>query len=431
MRIPANAPNSSRQRAQRMLASHRRSRACLALSLLVLLLTTVVLGYFGVEDLESALNFPGRMTGAALIVSAIITFLGAAAVLDHWIWHSFPYSGPVALVSTFVALLSNVLLLAGMLKDGDSEPYRAVFCALTAGSIGAVFAVWRTSVVIPAPKRVAATLIVTSLIAVGNFGYQNLYMPSQRESEPVVKLTTGTPVMSKDRKAFSVPVDITMENRSDVAFYVLGDIFHAMGQRVPLSQRDRLRQQWRTDSEQWSSFEGANPLSRREIHHPGELVEAQPWMPYGQWIDPGSTFSARMVLQLPMDTPYDQVTFYASASLARKDRMRVENLRFKGNSWQRGADTPGWVTNKKEWDALVFKGKIHESNAIDEHTRDRRTLSVYWRFGAHGADIMEAVTSPGGAGASPSEAQFRYGIRDIQTGPVERTLWDIKSQRST
>jgi hypothetical protein len=237
-------------------------------------------------------------------------------------------------------------------------------------------------------------------------------------------------VTSADRKAFSVPVDITMENHSDVAFYVLGDIFHAMGERVPLSSKDRLRQQWRTDSQQWWNFEGSNPLSRREIHQPGQLVEAQPWMPYATWIDPGDTFSARVVLQLPMDTPYDQVTFYAGASLARKDRMTVENLTFKDYSWRRGSDVPGWVTSPhKEWDALVFRGKIDESNAIDEHTMDRRTLSVYWRFGTHGANIQEAITSPHGAPASQKEAANRYGIRDVGTGPVERTLWDVKNQR--
>ncbi|MEV7244466.1 hypothetical protein [Streptomyces sp. NPDC093248] len=428
MRIPAKAPDDSRQWARGTDARCKNSPACLALCLLVLLLTTTVLGYFGVEDLESALNFPGRVTGAALIVAAVITFLGAAAVVDHWTWRNFPYSGPVALVATFVALLSNVLLLVGILKDGDSNLYLALFCVLTAGSLGAVFAVWRTSVVIPAPKRVAATLIVTSLIAVGNFGYQNLFMPSQREADPVIRLTTGTPVTSRDHKAFSIPVDITMENRSEVAFYVLGDIFHAMGQRVPLSHKDRLRQQWRTDSGQWPSFEGANPLSRREIHHPGQLVEAQPWMPYGRWIDPGGTFSARMVVQLPMNTPYDEVTFYASASLARKDRMSVRDLKFEGYSWRQGTNTPGWVSQHKQWDALVFSGEIHESNAIDEHTRDRRTLTVYWRFGQQGADIMEAVTAHG-ADANSAETQLRYGIRGVQTGPVERTLWDIKSRR--
>jgi hypothetical protein len=428
VKIPPNASNNSRQRAQRILARNRRSRVCLVLSMLVLLATTTLLGCFGVADVDSALNFPGRVTGAALLVAAIVTFLGAAAVLDHWIWHSFPYSGPVALVGTFVALLSNVLLLVGILKNGDSKFYLAVFCALTAGSMGAVYAVWRTSVVIPAPKRVAAALVVTSVIAVGNFGYQNLYMPSQREAEPVIKLTTGSPVTSRDHKAFSVPVDITMENHSDVAFYVLGDIFHVMAERVPLSQKDRLRQQWRTDSGQWPYFEDANPLSRREIHQPGQLVEAQPWIPYARWIDPGDTFSARMVLQLPMGTPYDQVTFYASASLARKDRMNVENLNFKGYSW-RGTNVPDWVSQHKEWDSLVFQSKIDESNAIDEHTMDRRTLTVYWRFCTHGADIKETITSPNGTHASQTETQNRYGVRDVEAGPVERTLWDIKSRR--
>ncbi|MEU1465497.1 hypothetical protein ABZ467_33490 [Streptomyces sp. NPDC005727] len=80
-----------------------------------------------------------------------------------------------------------------------------------------------------------------------------------------------------DNKVFSVPVDIKMENLGDAAFYVLSSEFHAMGERVPLSSQDRPRQQWRADSEQWVNYKAAsNPVSRREIHQPGQLVLAQP-----------------------------------------------------------------------------------------------------------------------------------------------------------
>ncbi|MGW2179827.1 hypothetical protein ACWCXX_17340 [Streptomyces sp. NPDC001732] len=393
--------------------------------LLVLLLTTLVLGSFGIDDLGKALTFPGRITGAVLLVVSLSTLLGAAAALDHWFWKSFAYSGVVALIGALAALLTNAMLMVETWKNGDSAFYSTVLGILTAGSAWAVFAVWRTSVVIPAPKRVAAALIVSSVIAVANFGYQNLYQPSHRGARPLIRLDVGTPVLSKDRKAFSLPVDITLENHNDVGFYVLGTEIHAMGEQVLLSPKDRLRQQWRADAEQWTKFGELNPLSRREIHQPGELVEAQPWMPYGGWIEANDTFATRVVVQMPIDTPYDQVAFYATASFARKDRLGLESLRFDGYSWD-GGKVPSW--KEKDVDFLVYRARVHENNAIDDRTRAPRYVTVYWNFGTHGA-YMASVIARKGEEDTPSDSLSRYGLVDAMTGPIERTLWDVKSRR--
>ncbi|MET8614847.1 hypothetical protein [Streptomyces misionensis] len=406
----------------------------MAAVLLVLLTTTLVVGWFGREDFVHALTFPGRITGAVLIAVAFTSFVGAAAVVDHWLWRSFPYSGMVALIGAFAALLTNALLVVETAR-GDSTAYLALFGALTAGSVWAVFAVWRTAVEIPAPKRVAAALVVSSAIAIANFGYQNLYQPYQRETRPLIGLSLGNPVLSRDRTEFSVPVDITLENHGDVGFYVLGTEFHAMGEKVPLSQKDRLRTQWRADAEKWSTSQEVNPLSRREIHQPGELVEARPWMPYGQWIESSDTFATRVVVQLPIDTPYDQLAFYATASLARKDRLDLEPpLEFKAYSWS-GKDVPGWVREqqKQGLDSIIYRARVHENNAIDERTRDPRYVTVYWRFGTHGANVATIVARNGEEGRIPTAAEerelvSRYGLVDVLRGPIERTLWDIKSR---
>ncbi|MFF2125492.1 hypothetical protein ACFVW1_08825 [Streptomyces olivochromogenes] len=406
----------------------------MAVTLLVLLMTTGLLARFGLEDFVHALTFPGRITGAVLIAVSFTTFLGAAAVLDHWIWHSFPYSGLVALIGAFAALLTNATLLVETLKDGDSAAYPALFGALTAGSAWVVIAVWRTSLVIPAPKRVAAALIVSTAIAIANFSYQNLYQPYQNETRPLIKLSTGKPVPSKDHKAFAIPVDIVIENHGNVGFYVLGTEFHAMGERVPLSPKDRLRRQWRTDAEQWT--QEVNPLSRREIHQPGELVEAKPWMPSGHWIESSDAYATRLVVQLPKDTPYDQVSFYATASLARKDRLTLQPpLNFMAYSWG-GGKIPGWVKEqqKKGLDSVIYRARVHENNAIDECTRDPHYVTVYWIFGPHGANVASVIARQGEEDRVPTDEERRevvshYGLVDVLTGPVELSLWDIKSQR--
>ncbi|GAA3381353.1 hypothetical protein GCM10020367_72260 [Streptomyces sannanensis] len=405
----------------------------MVLILLVLLLTALLLSRFGIEDLIGALTYTGRITGAILILVSATTLLGAAAVVDHWFQNSFPYSGMVALIGTVAALLANAILLFATFNVGDSTAYLVLWCLLTAGSAWAVFAVWRTSVVIPAPKRLAAALIVSSGLAIASFGYQDIYQPYQRGAKPLIKITVGKPVLSQDRKAFAVPVDITLENHSDVSFYLLGAEFHAMGERVLLSANDRLRKQWRADAEQWSKFQEKHPLSRREIHQPGELVAAQPWVPAGNWIEAGDAFFTQTVVQLPIDTKYDQLAFYATASFARKDRLGLYQIDLEGYSWS-GGKVPRWMKKLKNLDTVIYRGRVHENNAIATHTRDPRYVTVYWQFGTNGAALAETITRNGEEDRELTEAESdllvkRYGLVNAATGPIERTLWDVKSQR--
>ncbi|WP_234426240.1 hypothetical protein [Streptomyces kebangsaanensis] len=406
----------------------------MVLILLVLLVTAPVLGWFGIEDLGEALTYTGRVTGAVLVLVSATVLLGAAAVVDHWFRNSFPYSGMVALIGVVAALLANATLLLETFKDGDSTAYLVLWSLLTAGSAWAVSAVWRTSVVIPAPKRVAAALIVSSSLAVANFGYQYLFQPYQHGAKPLVTMTVGKPVLSQDRKAFAVAVDIRLENRSDVGFYLLGTEFHAMGERVPLSTKDRLRKQWRADAKQWGIFHDKHPLSRREINQPGELVAAQPWMPVGDWTEAGDVSVTRILVQLPVNTPYDQLAFYATASFARKDRLGLDQLESKGYSWS-GGKVPQWLRNNKTpSDFVIYRGRAYENNAIATHTMDPRYVTVYWKFGTNGAGLVEVIARSGEEDRELSEAESRavrsrYGLVDVETGPIEQTLWNVKSRR--
>ncbi|MFE0452338.1 hypothetical protein ACFW2D_13755 [Streptomyces sp. NPDC058914] len=436
VRTSAESRTGPRLRVPRLPASSRGSLAVLAGILLILLLSTFMLGWFGAENLGSALTYTGRITGAILVAVSLTTLLGSAAAVDHWYRNSFTYSGMVALIAAIAAFVTNVLILLETFK-GDSTGYRVLWALLTAGSLWAALALWRTSVVIPAPKRVAAAVIVTSSIAVANFGYQHLYQPYQRGAKPLVKMVVGEPLLSQDGEAFSVPIDIRLENRSDVGFYVIGAEFHAMGERVPLSETDRLRAQWREDAEKWSKanfFPETHPLARWEIHQPGELVAAHPWTFAGNWIEADDEFHTRTVVQLPIDTEYDQLAFYANVSLARKDRLGLENLVPVGNSWS-GGKVPRWIQEgQKDIDSIIYRGRVHENNAIADHTMDPRSLTLFWRFGPHGAGLVPMIRQKGEedlvlTGAEDRALRNRYGLVDAGTGPFERTLWDVKSRR--
>ncbi|MFF4843707.1 proton-conducting transporter membrane subunit [Streptomyces collinus] len=431
VRIYSHSPTSSRQRAQRTLANAKPipSPVSLVLITLVLLATTGMLGWFGYEDVVTALRFSGRLTGAVLVAVAFTTLLGAIAAADHWLSRKYQYSGVIALIGSFAATLTNLLVWAEILKNGDYWYYKVVFGLLTVGSAWAAFTVFRTLDEIPAPKRVAATLVVTTVIAVANFGYQNLYQPTQRETLPVVRLDVGKSMQNRGGKSFSVPVDIQIENRGDAAFYVLGTEFHAMAEKVGMSRKDRSIRDWRDDVESWKDFRAYNPVSRREMHQRGQLVSAQPWMPYGHWIYAKDTFSARVVVQLPKKTKYDQLTFYAGVHLTRKDLSSVEHLKPSGNSWEKKPRVAAWVKDQKDFSSLAYKSRIRENNAIDARTRKPRYITVYWQFGQHGVNVFETINARGDKDESQESVENRYGVRQVDTGPVATTLWDVKAQR--
>ncbi|MFE6805420.1 hypothetical protein ACFVEN_27680 [Streptomyces sp. NPDC057681] len=433
MKVPRWSGVGSRLRELLVPTSNRRSPATVVLILVVLLLTGLPLGWLGFEDLVDALTYAGRITGAILILVSFTTLVAAVAVWDHWFRNRIPYSGTVALIGTVAAFLTNAALLLMTFKDVENTALRVLWCLITVGCAWAVFAVWRTSVEIPAPKRVAAAVIATGLIAMANFGYERLYQPSQNGARPLITITVGKPVLRQDRKAFALPVDIKAENRSSVGYYVLGTEFHTMGERVSISAKDRRREQWRDDAEKWRTLSENHPLSRREIQQPGELVAAQPWAPPGHWIEPGDTFVSQAVVQLPMDTAYDQLAFYANGSFARKDRLGLSRMQLTGYSWSDGK-VPNWVKSTKDVDNVVYRGRVYENNAIAAHTRDKRYVTVYWRFGVHGADLLPIIRRNGEENRINSESEDRalerrYGIVDTRQGPIERTLWDVKGRR--
>ncbi|MFE2585308.1 hypothetical protein [Streptomyces sp. NPDC059378] len=414
----------------------KRSPATALLIEVVLLVTAVAMGVLGAEDVLEALTYAGSITGIILLAVAVTTLVGAVAVWDHWFRNRIPYAGVIALIGTIAAFTTNVTLLLFTFKDMDRPAFRVLWCLITAACAWASYAVWRTLAEIPAPRRVAATVILASAVTLANFGYDRVYQPNHQGARPVIEVATRTPVLTKDGTAFAVPVDIKIKNASDVGFYVLGTEFHAMGERARISPKDRRRQQWRGDAEQWRAFqEEAHPLSRREIQQPGELVAAQPWMRVGNYIEAGDTFVTQTVVQLPTRTQYDKLALYASGTFARKDRLRLDQFVLKGYSWDGKTRVARWVQEMKQQptvDYVVYEGRLYEGNSIAQHTRYPRYVHVYWQFGVHGAQLMQTIRREGdedrGGTSEDDETNRRYGIVDAVTGPMERTLWDIKRQ---
>ncbi|MFJ9832839.1 hypothetical protein ACIRU2_15825 [Streptomyces sp. NPDC101169] len=404
--------------------------------MLVLLATAVPVGWCGFQDFSQALTFAGCVTGAALMMAALIMLVGVGAVVDCWLRGPTSNFRVVALISTGVALLTNVLLALQAWNDGEKVVYQVLSIVLSVSSLSAVALVWRRLDEVPTPKRVAAALIISTLVAVANFSYQYLFQPYRREATPLVQLNPGKAVLSADGKVLSVPVDIKLVNHNDMGFYVLGAEFHAMGEDVAVSPRDQAPEKWRRDAEQWAQYREKHPLTRREVYQPGKLVAAQPWMLPGYWVEANDELLTRTVVQLPSNTDFDKLTFYATLNLARKDRLRMDQFAGISYSW-RGTAVPPWMKKEqkeKKFDTIIQTANMQENNAIDQFTRNNCRITTYWSFGVHGVDVVPVIAPVGEENRTFSEqtnreVRSRYGLLDVLAGPVEVTLDEVKGRR--
>ncbi len=394
------------------------------LIVLILLMTAFFLGLFGVEDLSEALAYTGRFTGALLLLAAGASLLGAVAVVDHWFRRSFAHSGLVALLGTVTAIVANLMLLTTTLRDADSTGYLVLWCLLVVGSVWATITVYRTSVEIPAPKRVAAAVIVTSAIAVANFGYTQLYQPYQHATLPVLQLTVKEPVLNSAKNAVAIPFTINLENRSNVGLYVIGTDFEVKGRTAPVSPMDRLTPAWRGD------LDAGHALSLRENLQPPRMVQGNTWAYFNTWLDAGETTTSSRVVELPVDTRFDQLAFRATALIARKDRIHLDTLEEQGRSWHKRLIPP--PAGSPAGDYVLYRARLHENNAIAEHTRDPRYITMWWTFGENGIAVISTIDRKGEERNRTAEDTerwtTRYGLSYVETGWIQRSLWDVKRQ---
>ncbi|MEU2058011.1 hypothetical protein [Streptomyces bungoensis] len=393
----------------------------------MLLVTSGFLCFFGVEDASRALAYTWRFTGALMILASATVLLGAIAAIDHWVYRSFTHSGLGALLGSAVAAVANLMLLVVTLQDGDSVGYPLLWAALTVGGGWSAVRIYRTSVVIPAPKRVAAAVIVSAAIAVANFGYTQLYQPYHTDPNPLLDVSMGDPVLAGNKAAFALPVSIRFENRSDVGLFILAPEFHIMGRVVQVSPAERTTPQWRSD------VESGNQISRREVSHPLQMVQAGSWAVFGNYLAAHQTFTTDRIVEVPTNTTFDQLQVRASAAIARVDRLSMGAFGSpQSYSWKSHKRAPEWAVQGGD-QYVTYQGRIHENNSIAEHVRDPRYVTMWWSFGDHGAGVAGTIARKGEeshplTSEASTDLLNRYGFEFVNKGWVVRSLWDVKNR---
>ncbi|ADP81373.1 hypothetical protein FraEuI1c_3364 [Pseudofrankia inefficax] len=393
----------------------------------VLLVTSFYLAWFGVENVTDSLAYLGCFTGLLMVITATVCILGALGTLDHWYSHRFEISGLLALFGSVTALVANAMLLVATVREGiESVPYFVTWGLLAVASGWSCYVVYHTSVVIPSPKKVAVAASATAVIAMANFGYTQLYQPYHEEPRPILDAKFGSPTLSADRKTFSVPITLSVEVRGNVGVYLVGDQFVVYGRRVTTRSSGHSAPDWRHDS-----TDGQAELSRwTEMRT--EPIEIGRWDLFGSWEDPGVPRSTTRLVQLPVDTPYDQLGVRAEFVSVRRDRVRLEPA-FGSSAQYSWQDFRNQRCGSGPGDCVRYRGRVAESNSVARHTRDPRYLTLWWNFGptlgtvglestiARRGDVDRSMSSE-----ESSRLWSRYGLEKVTASATFRSLLDIK-----
>ncbi|MFE5586275.1 hypothetical protein [Kitasatospora sp. NPDC056531] len=396
---------------------------------LVFLATAFYLGRFGAEDLSEALTYTGRFTGALLLVGSAASLLGLIAVLDHWFWRTVRFSGLVALFGAATALAANLMLFTVTLMDGDWTVYLPIWAALTVGSGWALFTLLRSpGVVILAPKHLAVAAAAGAVVTAANFGYTQLYKPYQSQINPLLDVGFGDPTFTSDGSAVAFPVNMRIENRSSVPLYILGAEYFVWGRDATLTASDRTAADWRSVSE-------GDFSSRTEVRDYKTVQAGNIWnLPPGSWLEPGQTITTSKIAQLPLPTTYDDLMVAAYVGVVRKDRLTLDqDFSFpKEASWKSHPCLPPGLENKSG-DFLKRQARIHENNAIANHIRDPRYITMWWIFDNPYPELaLQVVIARNGEECHPITSTesngliSRYGLMLQRTGWAHKSLWGLR-----
>lgn len=389
----------------------------------VLLATAIQLIWLGTKDLAGALTYPGRLTGALLLATALAILAAALVVLDHWGRRRVPHSGLIALLGALAALIVNLLLLASSIREGDWTFWRFSWAALATFSGWAACAILRTTVVVPMPKRLAFAVVVTTTLAFSNFAYSRLYEPSARTPRLTLTAEFGDKSTTPDGTV-SVPLKIRFANAGDTSVYILGATYAVGGVKVDPSARHR------SFSELQDDVENGNPMTTELNVAEWQVIQMDTVLGFGMsWIDGGEEVNVTKSIQVAASERYDKLVAQVDFALARRDRMKVVSGSDPTYSWnpsnnRHAVDAPEWVASPGD-EFVQYVAPIEESNAIAQAARRARSLALWWVISEHEAPRLQATIAPDVTSDDMPdffELYDRYGLVMMSTEQTEKSL---------
>lgn len=385
---------------------------------------------FGIADAGGALALSGRISGVIFLVAALTEISAIIAFRDLLGQRPAKYSSLLVLTGVLISLTMNLTLLALQLDSRSYTNLLWVWVALFPWSCWALWQIHRSGVwgALPHTKGIAIGAVATSLLAVVNFTYTQIYQPYSSPALVTATAEFGKAITLKEGGATAVSLRLRTKNTGKVGVYILGSLYQVAGQKASFSTHHRTLQEWKNDLR-------TRELSLYTRRGTRDVVAQGAFIGEGGSLEPGAEIVTERVIQFPSDSRYDVIGATGEVVFLRKDRGAIAGV---NETSPRHSPPTGTLVVER-------KARIYQSTAVLEFTRAPQYASVWWITQGDAAEsawsyLAASIAPEGGESelrlrlSSETEVrriEDRYGLGWSFIGYADKTLKELMDQNGS
>ncbi|MFI8191469.1 hypothetical protein ACIF8T_22050 [Streptomyces sp. NPDC085946] len=357
------------------------------------IVTSAVVGRIGLIDAFRALTYGGRVAGVSFIVASIVEMLAVVATFDYWRKRYFKHSGLVVLIGTLVAFAVNLLLLVVHLYGGEYTHYLWLWPILLAWSLWSLWMLHRQNIwrEVLHPKGVAAGVVASTLLAVANLAYSQVYLPYATTSALPLQVEFGKPNLNENGEVLHVPTRIRYKNSGKVRLYVLGGMWRIYGLSTKFSEKARNMDDWKRDITPPYELD----FRRNSVEDDWDLVDSGGFSAPGDWLEPGDDFKHERLVEIPANSKFQIVHADLELAVVRGDRGTLDpdfadswKVSWNLKNLKHEANAPEWVADPGD-EYVRYQSRLYYSSEILNVTRKGRYVTT-WRVIPNFSDNLPA-----------------------------------------
>jgi hypothetical protein len=354
-----------------------KRRTTITLMMVGLLGCMALLVNVGLPDAFRALTFAQRITGCLFILSGVVQGMAALAVLDYWGIRHLKFSGALVLLGVIIAFTTNGFFLFMWSQEREYTRYVVAFLLLGVWSLWALCLVIREKMwtSIPHPKRFAAGVFATALVATANFAYSAMYQPSSVPTLLEMEVKFGKSQRDPNAPFVHLPVKFHVKNVGAVGVYFIGTDYEVLGRSADYSSTTAKKMKdWKEAAEAGEDYDIYAPHPKYVTIKTGQI-----WGP-GYWIDAGEQANWEYMVELPKYASYDAIEATMSVDLMRRDRGRIDIDEFSTPHFSWDKEDRYYCATKDCGEYILYRGQVQHNNNVINVTRKPRYVAATWSW---------------------------------------------------
>lgn len=327
----------------------------LVVSLLASLATAGVAGRASAQTTFSAPTFAGKLTGALLFAATLVLVAGMFTTVRLLARRGSPAGITVTLLATGTALGFNLMMAITQITVGDLNHWMAYWITLATLLAWALYDLVRALGPFGTyPRKLALGVGISSVLAIANFAYSQIYLPYARQPSIAMQPLFGTAETTSDKTELMVPFSVTLTTKA-VPIYILGATYDVIGRKATISERTRPGDELHRDLENRNDTAARLAVDGEEFVQGGVLFE-----PGSEYI-PDEVHTVSMVVRLPADTAYDSLRLITNVAFLRADRASIDSDEVESSRR---------VDHRGDQKFVAYRGRLSEGNALNRATRN-------------------------------------------------------------